>query len=78
MKVFELLPPVVATSMTENMESKGIPPEKLVNALIAGIKNNRFTIRVGDTKLVYLFNRLFPKMAYRLVNPAKNARLLQS
>jgi uncharacterized oxidoreductase len=77
-KVFELLPPVVATSMTENLESKGISPEKLVNALIAGIKKNRFTIRVGDTKLVYLANRLFPKMAYGLVNPAKNARLLQS
>lgn len=77
-KVFELLPPVVATSMTQNMESKGIPPEKLVNALIAGIKNNQLTIRVGVTKLVYVINRLFPKLAYRLVNPAKNARFLQS
>ena len=77
-KVFELLPPVVATSMTENLENKAITPEKLVNALIAGIKNNRFTIRVGLTKFLYLANRLFPKLAYRLVNPAKNARLLQS
>jgi len=75
-KVFELLPPVVATGMTENLETKAITPEKLVKALIAGIKNNRFTIRVGDTKLVYLINRLFPKMAYGLVNSAKNARLL--
>ena len=77
-KVFELLPPVVATSMTENLEAKGIAPKKLVNSLIAGIKKDRFTIRVGDTKVVYLINRLFPKMAYGLVNPAKNARLLQS
>ena len=77
-KVFELSPPVVATSMTEHVETKGIPPEKLVNALIAGIKNNRFTIRVGISKLVYLANRLFPKIAYRLVNPAKNASQLQS
>jgi uncharacterized oxidoreductase len=76
-KVFELLPPVVATSMTENLEAKGIAPEKLVNSLIAGIKKDRFTIRVGDTKVVYLINRLFPKMAYGLVNPAKNARQLQ-
>ncbi|MEP6676195.1 MAG: SDR family NAD(P)-dependent oxidoreductase [Ferruginibacter sp.] len=77
-KVFELLPPVVATSMTENLESKGISPEKLVNALIAGIKKNQYTIRVGDTKLVYLVHRFFPKMAYGLINAAKNARLLQS
>jgi len=78
LKVFELLPPVVATSMTEHVETKGITPEKLVNALVAGIKSNQFTIRVGITKLVYLANRLFPKMAYGLVNPAKNARQLQS
>ena len=77
-KVFELLPPVVATSMTENLESKGITPEKLVNALIAGIKKNQYTIRVGDTKLVYMVHRFFPKMAYGLINAAKNARLLQS
>ena len=77
-KVFELVPPVVATSMTEHVETKGISPEKLVNALVAGIKNNRFTIRVGISKLVYLANRLFPKIAYRLVNPAKNANQLQS
>ena len=76
-KVFELLPPVVATSMTENLEAKGIAPEKLVNALITGIKKNQFTIRVGDTKLVYLINRLAPKMAYGLINVAKNAKLLQ-
>lgn len=77
-KVFELLPPVVATSMTESVERKGIPPEKLINALIAGIKNNRFTIRVGLTKLIYLASRFFPKITYRLVNPASNARQLQS
>jgi uncharacterized oxidoreductase len=76
-KVFELLPPVVATSMTENLKTKAITPEKLVNALIAGIKKDRYTIRVGDSRLVYLINRLFPKMAYGLVNPARNARLLQ-
>ncbi|MEO8239211.1 MAG: SDR family NAD(P)-dependent oxidoreductase [Flavobacterium sp.] len=77
-KVFELLPPVVATSMTENLETKAISPEKLVKALIAGIKKNQFTIRVGDTKLVYLINRLAPKMAYGLINGAKNAKLLKS
>jgi uncharacterized oxidoreductase len=46
--------------------------------LVAGIKSNQFTIRVGITKMVYLANRLFPRIAYGLVNPAKNARQLQS
>jgi uncharacterized oxidoreductase len=56
----------------------GLEAAKLVNALIAGIKKDRFTIRVGNTSLVYLINRLFPKMAYGLVNPAKIARLLHN
>jgi len=46
--------------------------------LIADIKNNQFTILVGITKLVYLANHLFPKIAYRLVNPAENTSQLQS
>lgn len=49
-KVFELLPPVVATSMTENFETKAISPEKLVNALIAGIKKDRLPRQVVEMR----------------------------
>jgi len=67
-KVFELLPPVVATEMTAARNGKKITTEQLVAALIAGLKKDKFTIRVGDTKLVYTINRLFPKIAFGLVN----------
>ena len=77
-KVFELSPPVVATEMTGGLDTKGITPEQLVKALIAGIKKDKFTIRVGTSKLLYLFSRLSPKAAFKMVNPAKNSRLLQS
>ena len=77
-KVFELVPPVVATTMTEHVERKGLSPEKLINALISGIKNNRYTIRVGLTKMVYLASRMFPNIAYKLVNPKENTKQLQS
>ena len=77
-KVFELLPPVVATDMVDGIDQKTITPEQLVNALIAGIRKDRFTIRVGTAKLLYLFSRLSPKMAFKIVNPTKNARLLQA
>jgi uncharacterized oxidoreductase len=70
-KVFELLPPVVATEMTAKRNGKKITPEQLVKALVAGIKNDQFTIRVGDTKLLYIVNRFFPKLAFDLVNPKK-------
>jgi uncharacterized oxidoreductase len=77
-KVFELLPPVVATEMTEGFDNKTISPEQLVKVLIAGIRKDRFTIRVGITKLLYLVSRLFPSLAFKIVNPTKNARLLQA
>ncbi|OQP59997.1 short-chain dehydrogenase [Niastella vici] len=75
-KVFELLPPVVATDMTAARNDKKVTPENLVKSLIAGLKNERFTIRVGDTKLLYIINRLFPKMAFGLVNSKKHAKQL--
>lgn len=77
LKVFELFPPVVATAMTAGLGSKGIAPEKLVNALIAGLKGDRYTIRVGDTKLVYLLSRFAPGIIYGVINTAKDAKLLK-
>jgi uncharacterized oxidoreductase len=76
-RVFELLPPVVATEMTDGLDAKAITPEELVKALIDGIKKDKFTIRVGTTKLIYILSRLFPRAAFRLVNPMKSAEQLQ-
>jgi len=76
-KVFELLPPVVATEMTASRNGKKISPEALVQGLITGLKKDQYTIRVGDTKVVYMLNRLFPKFAFRLVNPKKADKFLQ-
>lgn len=70
-KVFELLPPVVATEMTAKRKDKKMTPEQLVKDLISGIKKDQFTIRVGDTKLLYLLSRFFPTLAFNLVNPKK-------
>ena len=75
-KVFELLPPVVATDMTASRSDKKITPEQVVKILIASLKKNQFTIRVGDTRLLYIVNRLFPKVAFGLVNSKKNIERL--
>ena len=75
-KVFELLPPLVATDMTAGRNNKKITPEKVVKDLIAGLKKERFTIRVGDTKMLYIINRLFPKMAFGLVNSKQHVKQL--
>lgn len=71
-KVFELSPPLVATAMAEGIDAKAISPEKLVNALITGLRGNNYKIRVGDTKIIYFLNRFFPSLAYKILNPTKN------
>jgi uncharacterized oxidoreductase len=67
-KVFELLPPVVATEMTADRDNKKMSTENLVKALIIGLKKDKYIIRVGDSKLLYFINRLSPKIAFGLVN----------
>lgn len=62
-KIFELLPLLVKTNMSEGMEGKSITPDVLIDALIKGLKDNTYTIRVGDTKAIYLLNRFLPKLA---------------
>ncbi|MHA4808867.1 SDR family oxidoreductase [Flavitalea flava] len=76
-KVFELLPPIVETEMTSNRDDKKMSAEALVNGLIAGLKKDQYTIRVGNTKLLYMINRLFPIIAFGLVNTKKTYRSLK-
>jgi len=78
LKIFELLPPVVATEMTAGRDDKKLSSQQLVKALISGLRKDRFTIRVGDTKALYVVSRFFPKMAFGLVNPKKNYSVLES
>ena len=70
-KVFELLPPLVDTDMVADRDDKKISPEQLVKGLIKGLEKNQYTIRVGDSKLIYVLNRFFPKLTFGLINPKK-------
>lgn len=77
-KVFELIPPLVATDMTVNMDGKRITTEDLVKAFISGLQNDDLTIRIGDTKLASFLNRLAPKLIFGLVNPKKTYKTIAS
>ena len=77
-RVFELQPPAVATEMTKDMGIRTISPKQLIEALINGIKKNKYTIRVGVATLLYVINRISPKLAYKIVNTVKNAEVLKS
>lgn len=78
LKIFELLPPLVDTDMVADRTDKKISPEQLIKGLINGLKNDKYTIRVGDSKIIYLLNRLFPNIAFGIINPTKyNKKLIK-
>lgn len=68
-KVFELIPPAVETELIAHREIQKMKPEKLIKGLILGLQKDQYTIRLGYTGPMYLLNRLFPKLAFALVNP---------
>ncbi|MFW0717541.1 SDR family oxidoreductase [Pedobacter sp. N23S346] len=76
-KVFELLPPLVDTEMTAQRSEKKLSPDQFVKALISGLQKDQYTIRIGDTKLVYQLNRFFPKLTFGLINPKKDEQILR-
>ncbi|MEJ5995160.1 SDR family NAD(P)-dependent oxidoreductase [Pedobacter sp. Du54] len=78
LKIFELLPPVVDTEMTASRTGKKLTPEHLVKGLISGLEKNKYTIRVGDSKIMYFLHRFFPKLAFSLVNPKTSDQYIKS
>jgi uncharacterized oxidoreductase len=76
-KVFELLPPLVETDMTEGLDEKKMSAQDVIAALVSAIAKNQYTVRVGATKVLYMMNRFFPKLAFNLLNKEKNFGLLK-
>ena len=60
--VFEVIPPPVDTQMCKGSCPK-ISPEKLVEESLQAIKDNRYEIRAGATKLYYFLNWISPSLA---------------
>ncbi|MCD0488794.1 SDR family NAD(P)-dependent oxidoreductase [Pedobacter sp. MC2016-14] len=77
-KVFELLPPLVDTDMVADRDDKKISTKQLIKGLIQGLKKDQYTIRVGDSRLIYIFSRFFPKFTFGLINPKKINLTLRS
>jgi uncharacterized oxidoreductase len=72
-KVFEALPPLVATQMTENMKGKAkdmkkITPNDCAKQIINGIEKDNYTIHIGSSKSLYWGRRLFPKLVQNQLN----------
>ncbi|MFJ1377207.1 SDR family oxidoreductase [Capnocytophaga canimorsus] len=66
-KVFEIVPSLIDTPMTQGRGKSKISPEKLVDEFIKGFKSNKYEIYIGKTKLLKFIHRIFPKVAYNIM-----------
>jgi uncharacterized oxidoreductase len=69
-RVVELLPPVVDTPLAADLDPSfpRISPEKLVAALIKGLKNNTEEITPGQSAQLKLMSRLAPGLLFQQMN----------
>lgn len=66
-KVFEIIPPLVSTPMTEGRGSGKITPQQLVEEFMRGFKKDRLELYIGKAKLLRLIQRISPFIADRIM-----------
>lgn len=62
-KVFEIIPPMVDTRMTEGRGKGKINAEQLAEKFITAFRKNKFEVNIGKVKLLKFINRLSPALA---------------
>jgi len=67
-KVYELMPPLVDTPLTEGVDTKKMTPENVNKALIAALGTDKFEVRPGIAGIFYYLQRAFPKRALQILN----------
>ena len=66
-KVFEIIPALIETPMTEGRGKNKMSPEDLVDEFIRNFKKNHFEIYIGKTKLLKFLSRFLPKVADKMM-----------
>lgn len=62
-KVFEIIPSLIDTPMTEGRGKSKITPEQLIDEFLRNFKADKLESYIGKTKLLKLVNRLSPRLA---------------
>lgn len=62
-KVFEIIPPLVDTTMTTRRGKGKISTARLVDEFINSYRNNRYEISIGKVKLLKAIHRISPSLA---------------
>lgn len=66
-RVFEIIPALVDTEMTQGRGKGKITPEALASEALRGIQSDRYEIRIEKTKLLFALHRLVPSIAERII-----------
>jgi short-subunit dehydrogenase involved in D-alanine esterification of teichoic acids len=66
-KVFEVIPPIVDTAMTQGRGKGKISPEILVEEFWSGFQKDKYEMAIGRTKLLVFINRFLPRLANRIM-----------
>lgn len=70
-KVFEIIPPIVETAMTEGRGKRKITPQRLVDEFIKEFRNNNYEINIQKVKLLRIINRISPSLADKVMQETK-------
>ncbi len=62
-KVFEIIPPLVDTPMTEGRGTGKISPKQLADEFIKNFKKDKYESYIGKARLLRLIGRIFPRAA---------------
>ena len=66
-RVFEIVPPIVDTAMTRGRGRNKISPEALVEEFWSDFIRNRYEMRIGKTKLLFVLQRFMPALSERIM-----------
>ncbi len=69
MHVLEVLPPLIDTKMTEEInDPKKMTPEKVASLIIAGLNNGKEEVYPGIAKVANVMSRINFKRILKIVN----------
>lgn len=66
-KVFEIIPPLVSTAMTEGRGKGKISPQQLVDEFMRNFERDIFESNIGKTKLLRFIQRVSPALADKIM-----------
>lgn len=66
-KVFEIIPPLVETKMTEGRGRGKITPKQLTDEFLKSFKKNNFEVNIGKVKLLKTINRISPTITDKIM-----------